>query len=297
MSPIQSWWDWCAESFGHMFLGVTAPLLLVLAFLVMFMARGNGGDDSSAPQPPRADVAGVCLNATPGSIGAPDCETTGAPTALIVQTATPVPPTPTPAPRSYTVQAGDTLSLICATEAPAMSQDACVDAIVSLSNLGGPDAIAEGQTLRLPPAASTPAPPTSSASTRRTPTATPPPVQEESAATPEVVFEPEPTATQEPEPTPYASLVALGPADIARDDEAEPAAEVAETPEQATPTAEEIETSEGTEYVVEDGDSLLGICVERVPDMPEDECIEFVVLLNALAGPDEITAGQVLILP
>ena len=285
-----------------MFAGVTAPILVVAALLVVFVMGGGGGDDLSGPQPPRSDVAGVCVNATPVAGAASDCASTVSPTGLAVSTATPVPPTPTPAPRTYIVRAGDSLSVICAAEAPQMSLDVCVDAIVDLSDLGGPDEIAEGQSLRLPPVASTPIGTTSTTSDRGASAATPTPSAVEPEPTEEVASEPEATEepTEEPQPTPYASLVALGPSDADDDEETlepEPTTEVTDTEEGTTPTDEELAASRGVEYTVQAGDSLLGICVDQVPDMPEDECIEFIVLLNDLGGPDEITAGQVLILP
>ena len=283
---VYSWWNWCTESFGHMFAGVTAPILLISAFAILLLA-GSGGGGGGTPQPPRSDVAGVCVNMTPAADGNTDCGTTVATSGLVVETATPVPPTATPAPRTYTVRAGDSLFGICTGEAPEMSLDECVGAIVELSDLDGPDEITEGQVLKLPPADGTSAASASGAVSRRTPTPVP--------AEPTAVVETEPEPTQEPEP--QASLVAIGPQVVEDEEGVPPEEDATEAPQEATPTDEELAASEGSEYTVEDGDSLLGICASQVPDMDEDECIEFVVLLNDLAGADEVRSGQVLVLP
>ncbi len=283
MNLVRTWWDWCSESLGHTFAGVTAPLLVVAAFIVVVFFANTGGDDGS-PQPPRSDVAGICVTATPGSDALVTCGTTVAPDSLLVSTATPVPPTPTPAPRKYTVKAGDALSLICSNEVPNLEMDACIDAIVKLSGLGGPNEIFEGQVLELPPSSGT-----SATSTRRTTTTTTTSVAPTATA---VIVEPTPTEepVTEAEPTPAASLVAIDPT-------AEPAEEDATTEPETTPTDEDLAATEGTEYTVQSGDSLLGICVAEEPNMNEDDCIEFVVLLNDLDGPDQIYEGQVLVLP
>ena len=266
-----------------MFAGVTAPLLLIAAFVILFIAGCNGGDGLS-PQPPRSDVGGVCVTATPGTGIATNCGTTLEPNGVLVATATPVPPTPTPAPRSYTVQAGDTLSLICAGEVPALSVDICVDQIVSLSHLGGPDEIAVGQTLRLPPSATTSSTPTTSTSNRLQATATSIPAQ----PTPTGEAVATATTVAEPEPTQRASLVAVGPAAVST---------VTEDTAADSTTPDSTEVPQGTAYVVQAGDSLLGICVDQVPDMDGHDCVEFLVALNHLDGPDQIQEGQTIYLP
>ena len=307
MDPVRSWWDWCSESFGHMFLGVTAPILLIAALAVLITA-GNGG--SSFPQPPRSDVAGVCLD-TGDSTPPPACQTPGpnAPAnGLIIDTATPATPTPTPAPRTYTVQPGDTLFVICASEAPDLPLDTCVAEVVNLSDLGGPDEIVAGQTLLLP--GSVPSP----ANSARLRTPTPAPAQQaivesgpatpdenddaESVTATEAAPDPEPSPTDgagsNPESTPVpeagqeaeapapASLVPiLSPLDV--------------SPEATLPP--DFDVSDAWLYVVQPGESILRICFEQVPDLPADECALLVVLLNDLGGPDEIYAHQGLLLP
>lgn len=290
-----------------MFAGVTAPILLISAFAVVIVASSSG-DDGLSPSPPRSDVAGVCVETTPDADGSTDCGTPLAQSGLSVQTPTPVPPSPTPAPRTYTVRSGDTLSVICASQAADMAVDDCVAAIVELSDLGGPDQLAVGQVLNLPRANGASSSP-GTTSQRASATATQAPVVAETPA----------AQDPEAESTRQASLVAIGPQvaeDVAavppEDDEAsEPAEVVAEEDtedveavtevedetEDEPATDEEVAASEGTEYAVDDGDSLIGICATQVTEMTEDECVEFVVLLNGLSGPDEIYSGQTLILP
>lgn len=294
MNLVHKWWDWCSESLAHTFAGVTAPILIVAGFFVVLFYATQGGDGSS-PLPPRSDVAGVCVTGTPGAtVDAAACDVAAG---MAVTTPTPVPPTPTPAPRTYTVQAGDTLSRICGNEAPDMALDDCVGRIIELSDLDGPDdMIFEGQQLTLPPGSS-------SASNRRPASSS--------------------QTTANAQPTQPASLVAIGPSNETPADEPadEPETEVIDEPEVVDepetevveesdedeavedpepteePSEDDIDASAGSEYVIESGDSLLGICVNLVPEMAEGECVEFVVLLNGLADSDDIIEGQTIFLP
>ncbi len=276
MKFVHVWWDWCSESLGHTFAGVTAPLLLLSGlFVVIFYATGSS--DEPLPQPPRSDVAGICVTATPGPQGLTVCGTAGA-TGALAASPTPIPPTATPAPKTYTVKSGDTLLRICANQVPSMGPDGCVDSIIQLTGLSGPDEmIYEGQQLTLPPNSGTP---TATTHYTAAPTSTP------------VV---EPTATQEPAtetesaPTPSASLVAI--------ETATPADEATAAPEDTTPTDEAIANSQGKEYTVESGDSLSSICASEVADMTVDDCVAFVVLLNNMDGPDQIAAGDTILIP
>lgn len=73
-----------------------------------------------------------------------------------------------------------------------------------------------------------------------------------------------------------------------------------QTPEpELTPTTtpEEEESPEPVEYTVQPGDGLYLICLAEVPDMDTDACVIEAVELNNLAGPEQIEAGQVLLLP
>jgi hypothetical protein len=308
-----------------MFLGVTAPILVVFAFLVLVLA---GGGDGSKPQPPRSDIAGVCVNGA----GVTPCASTEAatrPDGLTINTATPVPPTPTPAPRTYVVRSGDTLSAICAAELPELPGDACARLIVEMSGLDGPDAIYEGQALRLPGAAA----PAGTASPRGTPVATPTPAAaDEPEPTPVLSTEPEPTATSEPEPAaatdpePAATAPAAGVLTPVGGDDEDGDDEDAEDPEGNGPEdatgSEPEETPDGALvpllgdidvegatlphdfdmsnahlYVVEPGESILSICFDQYPDLPAAECVRIIVALNGLDGADEIFANQGIMLP
>jgi nucleoid-associated protein YgaU len=286
LNLVRLWWDWSSESFGHMFLGVTLPILLFGAVFVIFFAGSRGGS-GTPPLPPQSDIAGVCVTGTPDTESA-QCHVTPL-SGLLVETATPVPPTPTPKPITYTVQAGDTLSQICAARAPSMATDQCVESIVELNGLDGPSEIFVGQSLQLPAGASSKTTSTTASSTTRSAT----PVPSDAVPEPTTVVEAEPTDTPAPEPTatpepteeaaPQASLTAIGPA-------------AQDTPQsEATPV--NASAVKGTEYVVQPGDSLLGICVAEVTDMGAEDCVDYTTLLNDLAGPDEIQVGQVLVLP
>jgi hypothetical protein len=67
-----------------------------------------------------------------------------------------------------------------------------------------------------------------------------------------------------------------------------PGAEATATPEAAGP---------GGTYTVVSGDSLFSICAAQVPGMDPNACVEQVVQLNQLPGPDAISVGQELTLP
>ena len=309
LTPIQSWWNWCSESFGQMFIGVTAPLLLIFAVGVLVFTGGGDGGSSLTPQPPRSDVAGACVGSTPGVTGGV-CATgtvSTAPDSLVVRTATPVPPTATPAPRSYTVQAGDTLSVICASEVSDLDLDACIDAIVDLSGLGGPDEITEGQSLRLPAASkATPAAGTPTTSTRSTTSATPVSPAEAPSSTSDVVFEPESSdeetteaeATEVPaeetESGPTASLVAL---DEPEDDD-EPVAEptLTPTPEIIPEIPSWYSRENATLYTVQPGDTLITICIEQAPDLSVSDCVHLTMDLNDMDDP-EVYAYEGILIP
>jgi LysM repeat protein len=301
LNLVRAWWDWCSESLGHTFAGVTAPLLLLSGLFVIIFYATSGGDEP-LPQPPRSDVAGICVTATPGPAGTTVCGTDGL-TAL--GSPTPPPPTPTPAPKTYTVKSGDNLSRICASQVASMDSDACIAGIADLSGLSGPDEmIYEGQQLKLPPSSGS-----ASASTNH---ATPPTPTTAVQAPTQI-----PTATSEPEPTPSASLTAIDPtqapaddssdetaveeetpeATEASDDTADATEEATAEPEDATPTDAEVAAGEGREYTVESGDSLSSICATEVDDMSDGDCVEFVVLLNNLDGPDQIAAGDTILIP
>jgi LysM repeat protein len=212
------------------------------------------------------------------------------------------------------VKSGDSLSRICASQLPTMDSDACIAGVVDLSGLSGPDEmIYEGQQLKLPPSSGQ-----STASTNRATPPTPTPVVQTATQIP--------TATTEPEPTPSASLTTIDPTqaptaedsseDTSTDEES---ADATETPEEATETPKdasgateeateepeddtadtdaEVAAGEAREYTVKSGDSLSSICATEVDDMSDSDCVEFVALLNNLDGPDQIAAGDTILIP
>lgn len=118
------------------------PFWIAAILLGLYVAFGRGSGDEQEPR--------VVFSVT---------QTTAAPTqtppaaATIQPTLPPSPtaaPTQTPAPVTYTVQTGESLTSICASELPDLPD--CVEAIVTLNGLAGPDVIAVGQVLELPSA-------------------------------------------------------------------------------------------------------------------------------------------------
>ena len=71
-----------------------------------------------------------------------------------------------------------------------------------------------------------------------------------------------------------------------------------DTPTAIPTQAAETPTSAPSLYVVQAGDTLIELCERlKTAEMEVGECIAGVVRLNGLSGPDEIAAGQTLILP
>jgi LysM domain-containing protein len=260
-----------------MFLGVTVPVLLLSVFGLLITANTGG----SLPQPPRAEIGGGCPEATPQPGETRACETPGTTQGRVVATATPVPDKPTPAWRTYAVQAGDTLSVICANEVPDLSSDACIEEIVSLSELDGPNDLSVGQELRLPPLASA-SPSSAAPAPSRTP-ASRGAVAEETPATEDESAGGSGAAAN-------ASDAEEGGADDNAESEASDAASDVSLPA-------DFDVNDARLYVVQDGDSLLTICSGQVSGLTTEECMQIVVLLNDLEGTDEIFASQELLLP
>jgi micrococcal nuclease len=123
--------------------------LLAPLTLLALIAVACGGDSEDDPGPiARFTQVAASNNDTPAA-SSPTQQT--APTA---PAATPT-PVPTPAPRTYIVQAGDTLTSICTNEVPEMEPDACVPETVDLNDLANASQIAVGQELLLPGGATT----------------------------------------------------------------------------------------------------------------------------------------------
>ncbi len=68
-------------------------------------------------------------------------------------------------------------------------------------------------------------------------------------------------------------------------------------PSAILPTATATPVPVPREYTVQPGDSLLAICIDMVPELPSDECVEKIVELNGLADAGQIGIDQVLMLP
>ena len=66
------------------------------------------------------------------------------------------------------------------------------------------------------------------------------------------------------------------------------------TPE---PASTEVPSGPGGTYTVASGDSLFSICAVQAPELDANECVDQIVALNQLAGPETIDIGQELALP
>jgi hypothetical protein len=82
----------------------------------------------------------------------------GEETATPTNAADPPTPEPTPVPAGYIVQAGDSLTAICQTEAPDLVTEDCITQAVQLNSLPDASQIIVGQELLLPIAGSQPEP-------------------------------------------------------------------------------------------------------------------------------------------
>jgi LysM repeat protein len=107
--------------------------VLLGAYLVF--GRGGNGDDG-----PRLIFATAQVTAIATQTPLPTA-TSQPPTPLPTQT-------PLPQPVTYTIQPGDSLTSICASQLPDL--DECVSRVVELNGLGGADLIEAGQVLELP---------------------------------------------------------------------------------------------------------------------------------------------------
>ena len=123
------------------FLLWSIPFWIAAALLAAYVLFGRGGDGG---QEPRLLFSQTTLPVTP-TLAPPTPTTPPSPSPTTPPTAT-----ATPVPVTYTVQAGDSLTSICASELPQLPD--CVQAVVTLNKLAGPDVIAVGQVLQLPPA-------------------------------------------------------------------------------------------------------------------------------------------------
>lgn len=129
--------------------GLAAGGILSVLLLVLVVLPGDGNPSSASVRPTATSQGQTAtgtnsLVATPTITPPPTIAPTNTPAA---PTATPT-PTPPPEPPTYTIQPGDNLSAICASEAPDVPD--CLDAIIELNGLDSPDDIQAGETILIP---------------------------------------------------------------------------------------------------------------------------------------------------
>jgi LysM repeat protein len=136
---LRNYWAWMSSgSLPRFAIGYAVPILVFV--LLVNTIQGDGGlpdgYSSVAGLPTRsAEVAGTA--STPEST-------------VQAQNPPAATPTVTKSQLTYVVKSGDSLGAICSAQVPSMAIDACVDAIVKLNKLGGPDQLSVGQSLSLP---------------------------------------------------------------------------------------------------------------------------------------------------
>jgi LysM repeat protein len=140
---LRSYWAWMSSgSLPRFAIGYAVPIIVFV--LVANTIQGDGGlpagYSSVANLPTRsAEVAG----------------TASTPEGTALAQNPPATTTVTKSQLTYVVKSGDSLGAICSAQVPSMPIDACVEAIVELNKLGGPDKLSVGQTLSLPAAGGT----------------------------------------------------------------------------------------------------------------------------------------------
>lgn len=117
-------------------------MLKLFPFLIMALTL-------ACSEPADDDIRGAVTETQPSSTVAASSATRQATTTLATSTTTQ--PTSTPSARaSYVVKSGDTLGAICSAQVPSMSIPDCVEQIVSINKMAGPDQLSLGQSLALP---------------------------------------------------------------------------------------------------------------------------------------------------
>jgi hypothetical protein len=194
---LRNYWAWMSSgSLPRFAIGYAVPILVFV--LVVNTIQGDGGlpdgYGSVANLPTRsAEVAGAA--STPEA-------TTQA------QNPPATTPTVTKSQLTYVVKSGDSLGAICSAQVPSMPIDACVEAIVELNRLGGPDKLSVGQSLSLPAAGGTTSATTLPASAGAASAETPRPPSTKAGAT-AITFESVSTPVK---PGQMANVEATGPA-------------------------------------------------------------------------------------
>ena len=127
------------------YLLASIPLWIVAVLLGAYLLFGRGGGGDGGPSVVFSATQ-VLPTFTP-TLAAP---TSTVPPAVVTEPSptTPSEPSATPEPATYTVQAGDTLTLICNAERPNVPD--CVEQVVTLNALTAADQITVGQVLQLP---------------------------------------------------------------------------------------------------------------------------------------------------
>lgn len=284
---LGGYWRWATNGSGFR-LAVAVGLPVLLPIVVLAALFANTQDNPQAAAVPSAtrvsDLAAV--QATP------------------VPTATNVPAPPTPAPTAvpvpleYTVQPGDSLIAICASQVPELAVDDCVAETVQRNGMDSADQLAIGQVLVLPMLGVAPPPADSSAPV----SAAAPGLREYTVQSGDsltaICIEQVPELPPDECVSAIVDLNGLAGADQIAIDQVLllPGAVAAPPPADAGAPVVEGSPSPGA-YTVKAGDSLGAICTAQVPAMSTAECVAAVVELNGLSGPDQIAVGQVLVLP
>jgi LysM repeat protein len=138
--------------------GSLLALLIGAALAVWLLVQPTSSEGDSVPRPTvLTPTSAAAVAPTQGASGTqpagnttPGAATTGTPAASTPRAAgTGTPTTPAAGAGQYTVQAGDSLSAICASQRPALNQVTCVEQLRSRNGLTGDD-LSVGQRLTLP---------------------------------------------------------------------------------------------------------------------------------------------------
>jgi len=127
-SWLKSYWAWTSRGpKWHWAAGIGGPLLALLIVVTALAGEDEPATDRAVQTPSTQTTSGVTgstatatTQAQPGSAGAPG----DAPTVAATQE-----------PAAYVVQPGDSLSAICAAEAPTLPVDDCIQQVVQLNGL------------------------------------------------------------------------------------------------------------------------------------------------------------------
>ena len=137
---MPSYWRWTTGgSKWRLVGGIGGPILAGLFVLGAVFGETEEPSEDLAVSTRELQASATATAQTPENLPAVD-----------PPMATLEPPAPTPVPATYTIQPGDSLSAICASNAPHLTTDSCILQVVQLNALVDPGQIAVGQTLLLP---------------------------------------------------------------------------------------------------------------------------------------------------